>query len=166
MNDNAVYTNARIVDPSRGIDENGALIVRDGFVEAAGASALNQGVPDGARTTDCKGMTIVPGLVDMRVFIGEPGGEHRETIASASAAAAAGGVTSLVMMPDTDPVIDDVALVEFVLRTARETARTRIFPAAAITKGLSGSEMTEIGILPMRERFSSRTDGRPSPMPQ
>jgi dihydroorotase len=147
MNDNAVYTNARIVDPSRGIDENGALIVRGGFVEAAGASALNQGVPDGARTTDCKGMTIVPGLVDMRVFIGEPGGEHRETIASASAAAAAGGVTSLVMMPDTDPVIDDVALVEFVLRTARETARTRIFPAAAITKGLSGSEMTEIGIL-------------------
>jgi dihydroorotase len=72
---------------------------------------------------DCKGMTIVPGLVDMRVFIGEPGAEHRETIASASAAAAAGGVTSLVMMPDTDPVIDDVALVEFVLRTARETAR-------------------------------------------
>lgn len=143
----AVYRNARIVDPSRGIDEIGTLFVVDGRIAAAGGRALNQGAPEGATVHDCAGMTIVPGLVDMRVFIGEPGGEHRETIASASAAAAAGGVTSLVMMPDTDPVIDDVALVEFVLRTARETARTRVFPAAAITKGLKGHEMTEIGIL-------------------
>ncbi|MFZ2101321.1 MAG: dihydroorotase [Oricola sp.] len=142
-----VYSNARIVDPSRGHDGVGSLIVVDGRIVAAGADALNQGTPDGAVERDCAGLTIVPGLVDMRVFIGEPGGEHRETIASASAAAAAGGVTSLVMMPDTDPVIDDVALVEFVMRTARETAKTRIYPAAAITKGLHGSEMTEIGLL-------------------
>ncbi|MAZ15590.1 MAG: dihydroorotase [Ahrensia sp.] len=143
----ALYRNARIVDPSRGIDEIGTVFIADGKIVAAGASALNQGAPEGASVHDCTGKTIVPGLVDMRVFIGEPGGEHRETIASASAAAAAGGVTSLVMMPDTAPVIDDVALVEFVLRTARETAKTRIFPAAAITKGLKGHEMTEIGIL-------------------
>ncbi|WP_425418642.1 dihydroorotase [Oricola indica] len=143
----AVYRNARIVDPSRGVDEIGTLFVVDGKIAAAGARALNQGAPEGADVRDCTGLTIIPGLVDTRVFIGEPGGEHRETIASASAAAAAGGVTSLVMMPDTDPVIDDVALVEFVLRTARETPKTRIFPAAAITKGLKGSEMTEIGIL-------------------
>lgn len=143
----AVYQNARIVDPSHDHDGVGTLIVIDGKIAAAGADALNQGVPDGAEVHDCTGLVIVPGLVDMRVFIGEPGGEHRETIASASAAAAAGGVTSLVMMPDTDPVIDDVALVEFVLRTARETAITRVFPAAAITKGLRGAEMTEIGIL-------------------
>ncbi|TCD14482.1 dihydroorotase [Oricola cellulosilytica] len=143
----SVYRNARIVDPSRGIDETGTLIVTDGKIVAAGANTLNQGSPEGAETHDCTGQTIVPGLVDMRVFIGEPGGEHRETIASASKAAAAGGVTSLVMMPDTDPVIDDVALVEFVLRTARETARTRIYPAAAITRGLDGREMTEIGNL-------------------
>jgi len=143
----AVYRNARIVDPSRGVDEIGTVFVADGKIAAAGAKAMNQGAPEGAAVHDCAGMTIVPGLVDMRVFIGEPGGEHRETIASASAAAAAGGVTSLVMMPDTAPVIDDVALVEFVLRTARETAKTRVFPAAAITKGLKGHEMTEIGIL-------------------
>ncbi|MCI5075823.1 dihydroorotase [Oricola sp.] len=143
----AVYANARIVDPSRGIDEMGALVVIDGKIADAGAAAANQGAPDGATRHDCAGRTIVPGLVDTRVFIGEPGAEHRETIASASAAAAAGGVTSLVMMPDTDPVIDDVALVEFVLRTARETARTRIYPAAAITKGLRGGEMSEIGLL-------------------
>ncbi|GAB4352048.1 MAG: dihydroorotase [Oricola sp.] len=143
----AIYENARIVDPSRGIDETGSLVVIDGRIAEAGAGAANQGAPEGATVRDCSGLTIVPGLVDMRVFIGEPGAEHRETIASASAAAAAGGVTSLVMMPDTDPVIDDVALVEFVLRTARETAMTRVFPAAAITKGLKGAEMTEIGLL-------------------
>ena len=81
------------------------------------------------------------------MFIGEPGGEHRETIHSASQAAAAGGITSLVMMPDTDPTIDTVALVEFVLRTARETASVNVFPAAAVTKGLHGREMTEFGLL-------------------
>ena len=70
----------------------------------------------------------MPGLVDARVFIGEPGAEHRETIASASLAAAAGGVTSIIMMPDTDPVIDDIALVEFVLRTARDTALRQRLP--------------------------------------
>ena len=83
----ALYRNARIVDPSRGIDEIGTVFIADGKIVAAGASALNQGAPEGASVHDCTGKTIVPGLVDMRVFIGEPGGEHRETIASASAAA-------------------------------------------------------------------------------
>ncbi|KPB01660.1 dihydroorotase [Ahrensia marina] len=142
-----VYTNGRIVDPSRGIDEVGAVIVEDGVIAAAGADAHNQGAPEGADVYDLRGMTVIPGLVDMRVHIGEPGGEHRETIASASEAAAAGGVTSLVMMPDTNPVIDDVQLVEFIRRTALETAITRILPSAAITKGLDGVEMTEMGIL-------------------
>src|SRR5690606_32104441 len=103
--------------------------------------------PEGATVIDCAGKAILPGLVDSRVFIGEPGAEHRETIASASIAAAAGGVTSLVMMPDTDPVIDDVALVEFVLRTARDTAAVNVFPAAAVTRRLAGREMTEFGLL-------------------
>lgn len=154
-----VFERARIVDPSRGLDEVGTVIVDGGTIAAAGASALNQGTPDGAVVIDCTGRTIIPGLIDARVFIGEPGGEHRETIASASAAAAAGGVTSLVMMPDTDPVIDNVALVEFVLRTARDTAQVNIFPAAAITKGLDGHEMTEFGLL--REAGAvAFTDGR------
>lgn len=143
----AVFENARIVDPSRNIDEIGSVIVKDGRVAAAGASARNQGAPEGAEIADCRGKTIIPGLVDTRVFIGEPGAEHRETIASAGAAAAAGGVTSIVMMPDTDPVIDDVALVEFVLRAARDMAAINIFPAAAITKGLAGHELTEFGLL-------------------
>ncbi|WP_296744240.1 dihydroorotase [Mesorhizobium sp.] len=154
-----VFSKARIVDPSRGIDEVGAVIVDGRRIAAAGKAALNQGAPEGATVVDCAGKTIVPGLVDARVFIGEPGAEHRETIASASVAAAAGGVTSVVMMPDTDPVIDNVALVEFVLRTARDTASVNIFPAAAITKGLEGREMTEFGLL--REAGAvAFTDGR------
>ncbi len=154
-----VFDKARIVDPSRGLDEIGTVIVEGAKIAAAGAGAVNQGVPEGAETVDCSGLMIAPGLVDARVHIGEPGNEHRETIASASQAAAAGGVTSLVMMPDTSPVIDDVALVEFVLRTARETAMVNIHPAAAITKGLAGEEMTEFGL--MREAGAVMfTDGR------
>jgi dihydroorotase len=154
-----VFQNTRIVDPSRGLDEVGTVIVNGKKIAASGASALNQGAPEGAAVIDCAGKAIIPGLVDGRVFIGEPGGEHRETIASASEAAAAGGVTSIVMMPDTDPVIDNVALVEFVLRTARDTASVNVFPAAAITKGLEGREMTEFGLL--REAGAvAFTDGR------
>lgn len=142
-----VLNNARIVDPSRGLDEIGTLIIQDGKIVASGADVRNQGTPEDATIIDCRGKAVLPGLVDARVFIGEPGGEHRETIASASHAAAAGGVTSIIMMPDTDPVIDNVALVEFVKRTARDTAVINVYPAAAVTKGLSGEEMTEIGLL-------------------
>jgi dihydroorotase len=143
-----VLTNARIIDPSRNLDEVGTIIVGDdGRILAAGADARNQGAPEGAVTRDCRGLVAVPGLVDARVFVGEPGAEHRETIESASRAAAAGGVTSFIMMPDTDPVLDDIALVEFVQKAARDKAVVNVYPAAALTKGLAGHEMTEIGML-------------------
>lgn len=141
------FTNARIVDPSRQMDEIGSLIVQDGKILASGADARNQGTPDNCEKIDLQGKAILPGLVDARVFVGEPGAEHRETIASASRAAAAGGVTSFIMMPDTDPVIDDVALVEFVKRTARDTAVVNVYPAASVTSGLKGEELTEFGLL-------------------
>ena len=142
-----VVEKVRIVDPARKLDAVGTIVVENGVIVAAGADAMNQGRPDGATVIDGTGLTALPGLVDARVFIGEPGGEHRETIASASRAAAAGGVTSILTMPDTDPVIDDVAIAEFVMRTARDTALVNVFPAAALTKGLKGKEMTEIGLL-------------------
>ncbi|KQT83578.1 dihydroorotase [Aurantimonas sp. Leaf443] len=142
-----VVEGARILDPSRGLDAVGSLVVADGRIVAAGPDALNQGRPEGAEIVDGRGLCLLPGLVDARVFIGEPGREHLETIASASAAAAAGGVTSILTMPDTDPVVDDVAIAEFVMRTARETACINVFPAAAMTRGLKGREMTEIGLL-------------------
>ncbi|MGL4813244.1 MAG: dihydroorotase, partial [Beijerinckiaceae bacterium] len=96
---------------------------------------------------DCKGAAILPGLVDMRAFAGEPGQEYRETLRTIAEAAAAGGVTSLMSMPNTDPPVDDPAIVDFLMRRARDRAVIRIYPAAALTKGLEGREMTEIGLL-------------------
>jgi dihydroorotase len=156
-----VLTNARVIDPSRGIDGPGAVVVADGKILASGPDALNQGAPDGADIIDCRGRIVAPGLVDMRVFIGEPGAEHRETLASASRAAAAGGVTTIITMPDTDPVIDDPALVDFIMRRARDTARVRVHPMAALTRGLEGHETAEIGLL-QEAGAVAFTDGRRS----
>jgi dihydroorotase len=147
MSNTLVLKNLRIIDPSRNLDETGDIIVANGLIVAAGQSAQNQGAPDGADVKDCTGLVAVPGLVDARVFVGEPGGEYRETIESASRAAAAGGVTSIITMPDTDPVIDDIALVQFVQKTARDRALINVYPAAALTKHLDGEEMTEFGLL-------------------
>ncbi|TPW28027.1 dihydroorotase [Martelella alba] len=142
-----VLTNARVIDPSRDLDARGTIIVKDGIIAAAGPEATNQGIPEGAEVVDCEGLVATPGLVDAHVFVGEPGLEHTETIESASHAAAAGGITSFIMMPDTNPPIDDIALLEFVLKTARDNAVVNIYPAAALTKGLKGTEMTEVGLL-------------------
>ena len=142
-----VFAGARIVDPSRRLDAVGSVIVAEGRILAAGPEVLNQGSPEGWEVVDARDHVIVPGLVDMRVFLGEPGHEHRETFASASRAAAAGGVTTIVTMPDTDPVIDDPALVDFVLRRAREQSDVRVHPMAALTKGQKGLETSEIGLL-------------------
>jgi dihydroorotase len=147
MSKSMLFTNARIVDPAQNMDEIGSLLVEDGHIAAIGAEFSRINFNKSVETIDCKGNCIFPGLVDGRVFIGEPGAEHRETIASASRAAAAGGVTSMVMMPDTNPVIDDVALVEFVRRTALETAKVNVYPTAALTTGLAGKDLSEIGLM-------------------
>jgi dihydroorotase len=141
-----ILANLRIVDPSQGMDETGAIVIVDGKIAAIGKDAGRR-APSSAEIRDMGGLTAIPGLVDTRVFIGEPGAEHRETISSAARAAAAGGITSLISMPDTDPVIDDIALVEFVKKTARDKAAVHVYPAAALTKGLHGEEMTEVGLL-------------------
>ncbi|MEZ0212002.1 MAG: dihydroorotase, partial [Xanthobacteraceae bacterium] len=137
----------RLLDPSRTLDLPGDLLVMDGVIRAAEPGLRAAGLPEGTEVVDCRGLIVMPGLVDMRAFIGEPGAEHRETLASASQAAAAGGVTTIICQPDTDPVIDDPAIVDFVMRRARDTAIVRINPMAALTKGLAGKEMTEIGLL-------------------
>lgn len=138
--------NARIVDPASGTDSQGAVLIEDGLI-AEIAIGAPIGVPDGAEVINAKGLILAPGLVDMRVFTGEPGKEYRETLQSAGDAAAAGGVTSFVMMPDTTPVVDDGALVDFLFRRAKATSRVNVLPAGAITKGLNGTEMTEYGLL-------------------
>jgi dihydroorotase len=141
-----VFINARLVDPATNRDEPGGLLVKDGLIADLG-SHLRRNAPDGATVIDCKGHILSPGLIDVQVFTGEPGYEHRETLKTASHAAAAGGVTTIVVMPDTSPVIDQVSLVDFIQRRARDNALVHVHTMAAITKGLKGEEMTEIGLL-------------------
>ena len=140
------FINARLVDPETNRDEPGGLYVREGVITDLGAS-LRRNAPEGATVVDCKGHMLCPGLVDAQVFTGEPGYEHRETLKTASHSAAAGGVTTMIVMPDTDPVIDQVSLVDFIQRRARDNAIVHVHTMAAVTKGLKGEEMTEIGLL-------------------
>jgi dihydroorotase len=142
-----LLANARIIDPSRDLDLVGDLLIADGAIRDAKRGIGAAGVPEGTEIIDCRGRIVAPGLVDMRAFIGEPGAEHRETLASASQAAAAGGVTTIVCQPDTNPPVDDPAIVDFILRRARDTAIVHVQPMAALTKGREGREMTEIGLL-------------------
>lgn len=141
-----VYINARIVDPASNKDGPGGLLVKDGLIADLGPH-LRRNAPDGAEVIDCKGHVLAPGLIDAQVFTGEPGFEHRETLKTASHSAAAGGVTTMVVMPETNPVIDTVALVDFIQRRARDNALVHVHTMAAATKGLAGEEMTEIGLL-------------------
>lgn len=142
-----LLANARLVDPSRDIDGPGDVLIADGVIRDARRGIGAAGVPEGTDIVNCAGMIVAPGLVDMRAFVGEPGAGHRETFASASRAAAAGGITTIVCQPDTSPVIDNSATVDFVLRRARDTAIVNIHPMAALTKGMNGAEMTEFGLL-------------------
>ncbi len=145
MNRPLLLKNARLIDPAAGTDTRGALLVKDGSIADLGTD-LNS-APDGAEIVDCGGKVLAPGLIDMRAFLGEPGAEHRESIASGSLAAAAGGVTTIVCTPETSPIIDDPAIVDYLLRRARDTAVVNVLTSAALTKGLRGEEMTEIGLL-------------------
>ena len=139
--------NASLVDPAAGSQTPGGVLIENGIIRDVGAAVTRANVRSDARIIDCAGDVVAPGLIDMRVFVGEPGAEHRETIATASAAAAAGGVTTIVAMPDTNPPIDEPAVVDFLKRRARDTARVRLLPSAAITKRLEGREIAEIGLL-------------------
>ncbi|MBL8538434.1 MAG: dihydroorotase [Hyphomonadaceae bacterium] len=139
-----LITNAKIVDPAKSKVEDGGVLFSDVILDVGKIA----GVPEGAEVVDADGACVAPGLIDMRVVIGEPGAEHKETFKSAGRAAAAGGVTTLVMMPNTAPIIDDQSLVDFVSRRAPDRAGgVHILPAAALTKGLEGQLMTEIGLL-------------------
>jgi len=141
-----LLVNARLFCPKSGLDERGGLLIENGLIADLGAS-VNAATRPGASVIDCEGHLLIPGLIDMQVTTGEPGEEHRETLATASRGAAAGGVTTIICMPDTKPAIDDVSLVDFIERRARDTAIVNIHPMAAMTRGLAGKEMTEIGLL-------------------
>ena len=130
-----LLTNARLVDPTAQRELRGGVLVAEGVIADSGAhlaEASSGKAREEMRVIDCRGFALAPGLVDLQAFVGEPGAEHRETFASASRAAATGGITTMICRPDTDPVIDDPAIVDFILRRARAASSLRILPGAAL----------------------------------
>ena len=141
------FINARLIDPEKGVELRGGLLVENGLIARFGADVTAANLPDSLALVDCGGLVLSPGLIDLRAFVGEPGAEFRETIATATAAAAAGGVTTLVASPETNPPVDDPAVVDFLKRRARDHGRVRVLPAAAVSKQLEGQEIAEFGLL-------------------
>ena len=146
-----IFINAHIIDPSQKIDETGSLILdKKGKVKAIGKKVKKSDAESSAEIFDIKGNVLIPGIVDMKAFVGEPGYEYKENFRTLSQAALAGGVTSIVTMPNTKPIIDNVSMVDFIIRRGRDKATVNLFPCASITKQAEGKLMTEFGLLSLR----------------
>ncbi len=141
------YVNARLMDPASGLDATGGVLTDGETIADVGSNLFADGPPEGVEVVDCAGHCLCPGLVDIRVQLREPGEEHKGTLASAGRAASAGGITSMVCLPNTLPVIDDMSAVEFVARRARLLGLTKVYAYGAVTKGLEGKELSEMGML-------------------
>ena len=153
------FINANIIDPKNSLNEKGGLIINEeGKIEAAGKKVNKNNIPSREKYIDVKENYIFPGLVDMRVFVGEPGYEYKENFKTLSNAALSGGVTSVVTMPNTNPVIDNVSMVDFLKRRGRDKSKINIFPTASLTKNLEGTNMTEFGLL-QKKGIIGFTDG-------
>jgi dihydroorotase len=145
MTGRTVIYNARIVDPASGLDQKGGVVVENGVIADVGAGVSKTTAGD--LKIDAKGKVLAPGLIDLRVKTGEPGAENKETLQTASDAAAAGGVTTFVVMPDTDPVIDSVALVDFIQQRGETVAKVKVLASGGLTVSLNGLKMSEIGLI-------------------
>jgi len=153
------FINANIIDPKNSLNEKGGLIINEeGKIEATGKKVNKNNIPSREKYIDVKENYIFPGLVDMRVFVGEPGYEYKENFRTLSNAALSGGVTSVVTMPNTNPVIDNVSMVDFLKRRGRDKSKINIFPTASLTKNLEGTNMTEFGLL-QKKGIIGFTDG-------
>ncbi len=141
-----LFDHVRLLDPAAGLDRPGRLLVCDGRIEDLDGPA-DASAPDGVTVIDGGGAVLCPGLVDMRASLGEPGHEYRETVASAAEAAAWGGITTLAVLPNTRPAIDDPALVRLLRARGEETGRVTILPYGAVTRGCRGEELAELGLL-------------------
>ena len=150
--------NTRIIDPANNIDEIGGILINEkGRIEALGTTVTKENISD-AEIYDCKNKITIPGIIDMRVFVGEPGFEYKENFRTLSQAAISGGVTAVATMPNTVPVIDNVSTLDFVKRRSRDKSIIKVFPLATLTKNAEGNDMTEFGLLKLRGAWGF-TDG-------
>lgn len=156
-----VYINARLIDPESGLDTQGALLTEGRHIVDFGADLFSGAVPEGIEVVDCKGHVLAPGLIDLQVHFREPGQGQKETIATGSKSAAAGGITTVVCQPNTKPVIDDVAVIEFLKTRARETSYVNIRTYGCISKGMKGEELTDMGKLVEAGAVGFTDDGLP-----
>ncbi|MCC7260805.1 MAG: dihydroorotase [Alphaproteobacteria bacterium] len=155
------YINARLLDPATKLDKKGALLTIGDTIADVGPKLFNDGVPKGIEVVDCKGQCLAPGLIDMHVHFRVPGQEYKETLESGSKSAAAGGITTVACMPNTDPVIDEPSLVEYIHRRASEMSYINIRTFGAITKGQKGEELSEMGLMAEAGAVGFSDDGRP-----
>ena len=141
-------TNVRIIDPSQKMDEKGSVIIDgNGKIKLIGKDVKKSDASLSAEVLDLKNNILIPGIVDMKAFVGEPGFEYKENFRTLSHAALAGGVTSIVTMPNTKPLIDNVSMVDFIIRRGRDKASVNLFPSATLTREIAGKQMTEFGLL-------------------
>ncbi|MEW6546191.1 MAG: dihydroorotase [Bacillota bacterium] len=147
----------RVIDPAQGIDAELDLLLEDGRVKQLGHGLE----PDGARVVEARGLWVVPGLIDMHVHLREPGEEWKEDIASGTRAAAAGGFTTVCAMPNTRPPVDDAPMVNSVLARAAEKAVVHVLPVGAVTRGLEGKELAEMGDMAEAGAVAFSDDGHP-----
>ena len=156
------FLNAQLIDPEAGTVTPGALLARNGEIADLGPRLFNDAPPADADVIDCAGLALGPGLVDMRVFIGEPGERHKESFGSGGESAIAGGVTTIVTQPETNPPVDDPALLDFIAQRVAEERRDHAMPRVrtmgALTKGLNGAQMAEYEFLLARGAVAL-TDG-------
>ena len=141
-------TNVRIIDPSQNMDEKGSVLIdKNGKIKSIGKDVKKSDISSTTEVIDLKNNILIPGIVDMKAFVGEPGYEYKENFRTLSQAALAGGITSIVTMPNTNPLIDNVSMVDFIVRRGRDKASVNLFPLATLTREIAGKQMTEFGLL-------------------
>lgn len=158
MSGKTLLKGGRVVDPSQKLDRVADVLLEDGKVVAIGGDAASA---EGAEVVDCDGMVVTPGLIDVHVHLREPGGEHKETIATGAASAAAGGFTTVCAMPNTDPPIDDPAGVGFVIAQGRKAGKARVYPVGCISVGRAGERLALVGEMVEAGAVAITDDGSP-----